>query len=148
MHILTRAEQRQQRRTRRPLVRAIITGLKNQIEHDKNQTAKTNALNSLQLQKILVDHGCPTHWIDRQHEETIDDEIMRNELNALRVKNGESWAVDDITGKVLDAAAVKEARALEMEYFHKMKVYTKVPRSISRGKKVIKTRWIDINQQR
>ena len=84
--------------------------------------------------------------MDRQHEETIDDEIMKNELNALRVKNGESWATDDVTGKALDPAAVKEARALEMECFRRMKVYVKVPRHVARGKKIIKTRWIDINK--
>ena len=128
------------------LVIAIITGLKNQIEYDKDHTVKTKAPNSLQLQKNLVDYGCPTHWVDRQHEDTVDDGIMRNELNALRVKYGEPWAVDEFTGKVLDTVAIKEARALEMAYFHNMKEYTEVPTSISRGKKVIKTRWIDINK--
>ena len=84
--------------------------------------------------------------MDRQHNDTADDEMMKNEINVLKVKNGEAWATDDITGRALDADAVKAARALEMEYFQKLKVYTKVPREISKGKKVIKTRWIDINK--
>ena len=36
-----------------------------------------------------------------------------------------------------------EARRLEMEFFCKMGVYTKIPRSQTNGAKVITTKWID-----
>ena len=58
--------------------------------------------------------------MDKRHADTIDDKIMRNEFNASRIQSGDSWAVDDIAGKVLDPAAVKSASALEIEYFHNM----------------------------
>ena len=128
------------------LVRAIIEGLKNQIAEDESRTVDLKPVSSLQLKKILEEFGCPPHWIDDQHGDTVDDELMQVELNALHVKNGESWAVDDVNGSVLDPEAVKEARRIELEYFRKMQVYTKVSRSLARGKKIIRTRWIDINK--
>ena len=56
------------------------------------------------------------------------------------------WAKDDITGVDLDAELVMEARQLEMSYFHKMRVYDKVPRSAAKGKPIVRTMWIDINK--
>ena len=128
------------------LVRAIITGLKNQIKEDGKSLIDTRPVSSLQLRKVLTEFGSPPHWVDNQHSDGVDEEITKMELNALRVKNGEAWAVNDVSGSALDPTSVKAARALELEYFHIMKVYTKVPRSVARGKKIIKTRWIDINK--
>ena len=39
-----------------------------------------------------------------------------------------------------------KARKLEIEYFKKMKVYTKVPRSEAKGHKIISTKWLDTNK--
>ena len=39
-----------------------------------------------------------------------------------------------------------EARLLEIDFFRKMKVYTKVPRSQAIGHKVIWIKWLDINK--
>ena len=39
-----------------------------------------------------------------------------------------------------------EARRVEIEYFRKMMVYKKVPRSMARGHKVITTTWLDITK--
>ena len=58
-------------------------------------------------------------------------------------------AWDDITGAELDVEKVRAARKLEMDYYDKMKVYTKVPISecIARtGKQPLKARWIDTDK--
>ena len=54
--------------------------------------------------------------------------------------------VDDVSGKRLDLKIAVTARKLEIDFFGKMKVYTKVPRSSTAGCKVISTRWLDINK--
>ncbi len=51
---------------------------------------------------------------------------------------------DDLTGAPLDKDLAIKARKLEMDYFKKMKVYTKVRRG--KWMKVISTRWLDINK--
>ena len=55
---------------------------------------------------------------------------------------------DDVTWKELNYKMAVEARKLEMAFFRKMKVYTKVPRSEAhiKGCKVISTKWLDINK--
>ena len=40
----------------------------------------------------------------------------------------------------------REARRLELEFFRKMGVYTKVPRSKAGSSKVITTKWIDTDK--
>ena len=57
-------------------------------------------------------------------------------------------AWDDLTGMRLDAGKVTEAREKELEYIKQKGVWTKIPRSVaqSRGWKIIKTRWIDVNK--
>ena len=59
----------------------------------------------------------------------------------------ETW--DDVTGKPLDTAKVKQARKEEMTEFAKHDVYSKVPITdcwASTGKAPLGTRWIDINK--
>ena len=51
---------------------------------------------------------------------------------------------DDVTGAPMDKHLATEARRLEIEYFRKMGVYTKVRRE--KWMKVITTRWIDTNK--
>ena len=48
----------------------------------------------------------------------------------------------------LEAGKMKEARPKEIQYVRDMRVYDKIPRSLatSKGWKIIKTRWIDINK--
>lgn len=61
--------------------------------------------------------------------------------------DGVAW--DDISGKELDAAKVREARRLEMEYYKKMEVYEKVPLNecwMKTGKAPLKARWIDTDK--
>ena len=56
---------------------------------------------------------------------------------------------DDISGKYLDPAGVRTARAAEVEYYNKMGVYIKVPTSeciAKTGQKPIGVRWVDIDK--
>ena len=55
---------------------------------------------------------------------------------------------DDTTGKTLNHALTAEARKLDVKFFRKMGVYTKVPRNEARvnGCRVITTRWLDVNK--
>ena len=57
--------------------------------------------------------------------------------------------VDDVNGgNELDKLLVIEARKKEMEFFKKMAVYRKVPRSEvkKQGGKIISTRWVDTDK--
>ena len=60
----------------------------------------------------------------------------------------EAIAWDDLTGMQLDAGKVKEARAKEIGYVRSKPVWVKINRkqAQSRGWKVFKIRWIDINK--
>ena len=55
---------------------------------------------------------------------------------------------DDVKGGPLERERVIEARKLEMAYFRKMCVYTKVPLGEAKalGAKVISTKWVDTNK--
>ena len=55
---------------------------------------------------------------------------------------------DDITGYAMDQEKAIAARKLEMDFFRKMNVYTKVPRREAQdgGHKIITTRWLDVNK--
>ena len=59
----------------------------------------------------------------------------------------ESW--DDVSGSPLDVRLLREARAVEMEFFSKMGVWAeKLPKRVvkSRGGKIIPGRWVDANK--
>ena len=76
-------------------------------------------------------------------------ELLRKHLSALITRQGETYCEDDVSGEVLDEAGVRAARALEMEFFLKMGVYTYATReeAARSGKgKIIKGRWIDVNK--
>ena len=62
--------------------------------------------------------------------------IDRKEVEAMRANAKQCHdedenliAYDDVTGAALDPKRVQQARADEMEYFRKMGVYCKVPKS-------------------
>ena len=56
-------------------------------------------------------------------------------------------AFDDVSSESLVPSMVLKARSLEMEFFRRMGVYEKVPRSLAKiiNKQVIIVRWIDVN---
>ena len=59
----------------------------------------------------------------------------------------ECW--DEVTGKSLDPKLVMKARAEEMGYFCRMRVYTRVPRAQAfarTGRKPIRVKWVDVNK--
>ena len=129
------------------LCRAICRGIQQQQLMDKSGMCCTLGLESSDLEQVLCRAGCPSHSIDRQHEDDLDDDQLVKELLALRIKHGgQAWATDDLTGSILDPELVQKARALEMVYFRRMVVYTKVDRSMARGRKVIRTKWVDANK--
>ena len=48
--------------------------------------------------------------------------------------------------RALEVEKVKEARGAEMGYFRRLRVYDKVGRSLARGYKLIRTKWIDTSK--
>ena len=109
------------------------------MEYDRSLVCCTVPLNSMEVNEVLRRAGCRDKWEDEQHEDTVDDEVLKKATLMLKSKNGVSWAIDDVTGGQLDANLVVKARQLEMEYFRNMQVYEKVPRSWAAGCKIIKT---------
>ena len=66
------------------------------------------------------------------------------ELARYRMLYGDCDFVDDVSGSPLERESVLKARLLEMEFFRKLKVYTKVKRQS--WMRVISTKWIDVNK--
>ena len=61
-------------------------------------------------------------------------------------KGGKTSFWDNVNGGWLPGDEVREARAKEMEYIRKMRVYSRVPREECRrrtGKNPIRLRWVD-----
>ena len=129
-----------------PLCKAVCNGMKKQQAFDKTGLCSLVSLSTQELEKAMTSAGMPAHWRDQQHEDLVEDELLQREIQLLRMKDGEIWAKDDVSGVQLDPKKVQEARALEMECFRKMVVYNKVDRSHARGRKLIRTKWIDINK--
>ena len=55
--------------------------------------------------------------------ENTGAELMVRHMKALLTRDGRTSCVDDVSGKVLDEAGVRAARALEMDFFHKIGVH-------------------------
>ena len=97
------------------------------------------------------------HKWSRQHKYLLASVDVKNphaDFNDLSVPPEESnddlldQAWDDHTGASLDAKKVKEARQLEMEYYHQMHAFDKVPIGQcweSTGKVPLKAVWVDID---
>lgn len=101
----------------------------------------------------------PDHWKDAMHEEDGGGDrfgeriregrqVLQRELNDIMIKEGAMTAWDDVTKEALDPDMVREARRVEMEFFDKMQVYTRVSRDDQRRTKgkIIRVRWIDHNK--
>ena len=101
------------------------------------------------------------HWIDPVHEEdghSIDSLesvsgcggkcLLHNGMSALYAQNGIEYAVDDVSGALLDPAMVHAGRATEMDFFNGMKVYDRVPREeqLKTGGKMIGSKWMDLSK--
>ena len=129
------------------LCKAICRGIRKQQSLDQMGMCCSLGMVVSELEDVLVKAGYPKHWVDKQHDDPLDDEILMKEIMALRIKNGgQAWATDDLSGAVLDPELVQRARDVEMEYFRKMVVYNKVNRSEAKGRKIIRTKWVDVTK--
>ena len=119
------------------LCRAICNGLLEQMEADRKG------------QFLLAQ-------VDNKEGQKSDDLAKEAEQFKQRYRTAEEeddpnleTAWDDVSGAELDPKEVKRARAEEVEYVRKMKLYTKVPIDEcykKTGKAPITVRWIDINK--
>ena len=74
--------------------------------------------------------------------------MLNNAMSSLYAEAGVEYAVDDVSGALLDPELVHAGRATEMKFFNGMKVYDRVPRSdqARTGGKIIGTKWIDVSK--
>ena len=160
------------------LCEAILRGVVNQKKADAQGLVSTGIMSGSQARSFIGSLGFsmgsnvveaagmtrpigkwPESWCDPVHEANGGNdkfgsrpqrgiEILKGELDSLIIKDGIAVAKDDVTGAELVPDLVKKARAEEMSYFKKLKVYDVVPRSHQRttGGKVIGTRWVDVNK--
>ena len=112
----------------RELCEAICQGLIRQKDLDR-----TGLMCMGEIDVMTAEGEDREDWKETEHDE---DEV------------DPEFASDDVTGEPLDPQLVREARKLEIQYVHDMKLYHKVPRSecIKAGCKAITTRWIDVNK--
>ena len=85
-----------------------------------------------------------------EQDEVAEAQESAEKCHGVDVPVDLEFAWDDVNDCELNIDMVKSARAAEMEYFHKMKVYRKVPIQKCRdetGRMPIKVRWIDTNKQ-
>ena len=93
-------------------------------------------------------HEDDGHNISEEARSRGGEKLLKKELCALYADNGIEYAVDDISGALLDPKLVHEGRAPEMKFFNCVRVYDWVSRDEQRqtGGKVIGTKWIDVNK--
>ena len=119
------------------LCRAICKGLVEQLDADRKG------------QFMIAEVSMKDH---EQGRELVKEakELKQKYRTVEEEDNGnleQAW--DDVIGAELDPKEVKKARAEEIDYVNKMKLYTKVPiseRYAKTGKAQIAVRWIDINK--
>ena len=65
-------------------------------------------------------------------------------MSGLSYRGGYEAAWDDVSNENLVPELVHQARAVEMEYFEKLGVYDRVPKShqLTTGGKIIGIRWL------
>ena len=125
------------------LSRAISRGLAKQFDEDHlgmemNRTAAQRAT------KERIGALCKT--VGENDAEVCELSALTHE-DPIRWQSTAYW--DDAKGGWLDPELVAKARAEEMEYIHKHKVYIKVSKEEcirNTGKPPIKTRWVDTNK--
>ena len=101
----------------------------------------------------------PENWLDTWHEQDggMDERgvrpqmgvtLLKQEMDGLSYKSGYETAWDDVTNAELQPGLVRAARKLEMDYFERLGVYERVPRShqVLTGGIVIGVRWVDVNK--
>ena len=127
------------------LCRAIRRGIRKQLENDQ---VEVRMISSMMIEGLDVpDHMC-RKWDKYQREN--EEEAMKVERRMIAAMD-EKWNdqkryPDHVNGGYLDPEKVRKARQEEMEYVRRYKIYEKVSRDASRGKKIIKTRWVDTDK--
>ena len=73
---------------------------------------------------------------------------MENGMSSPYAQAGVEYAVDDVSGALLDPTLVHAGRAVEMKFFDGMKVHDRVPRAeqAKTGGKITGAKWIDVNK--
>ena len=147
---------------------AIDRGVKTQMEADKFGTIKVVTVEAgrrsrmkrdmMRSLKRIVQDGRTEDGHERRNAVDIvaheveewcdgDKKLVAPQRPEEEEDSNEWVAYDDVSGAALNPKHVQEARQVEMEYFKKMNVYTKVSRwDIPAGTKVVKVKWIDINK--
>ena len=119
------------------LFQAMCTGLELQLHADRQDQFMMATVGETgnKTSDGLMEEARELKQQYKTVEEDLDEQLQ------------EAW--DDVSGAQLDPKAVKSARREEIEYIHKMDLYTKVPVSecYKRANKgPISVRWIDINK--
>ena len=91
--------------------------MKKRQAFDSTGLCSLYSVTTKELEKSMIAAGMPPHWKDVQHEDQMEEKLLQREILLLRIKNGEIWARDDVSGEALDPAKVQEARATEMNFF-------------------------------
>ena len=85
-------------------------------------TCCSKTSNTVELTRIISEAGYPKRRINEHHEDSEDEKMLKHELPMLSVKNGVSYAYDDISGAASPEDMVREARKLEIEFVRNMGV--------------------------
>ena len=59
-------------------------------------------LSSVQVKEALKTQLLYDKYVGKLHEDGLDDKALEKELALLTSKNGQDWAVDDVSGVDLD----------------------------------------------
>lgn len=110
----------------------ICLGIKDEINDKQHRKGETDKELPAMITNAIEDEGKPPHD-DTENYEWL---YQRREF------------YNDITGEYLDKKRAIDARELEIDFFRKMKVYSKVPREVAKSMKakVITTRWLDVSK--
>lgn len=119
------------------LCKAICNGLSEQLQADRD--------GQFLLAKVEATTTTPSGDLRKAADEL--KKSYRTVEEDLSEQLEEAW--DDVSGAQLNPKAARAARNEEIEYIHKMKLYSKVPTSLcyQRTQKApISIRWIDVNK--
>ena len=85
---------------------------------------------------------------DRVGSQRLGIAELQRHMDSLYSRHGVPEAWDDMNDVFLDASAVRRARAEEMEFFKKLGVYKRVPRSrfAELNGKMTSVKWLDTNK--
>ena len=119
------------------LCRAICRGLELQLQADREGQFLLASVEPIMMTKS-------GDLLNAANELMKKYKIVEEDLDDQRE---EAW--DDVSGAQLDANEVRRARMEEIEYIHKMQLYTKVPVAECyqrTNKSPISVRWVDTNK--